>query len=75
MKIHEIMSEDVEVLRPEDNLVEAARKMKELNVGAIPVCDGDEIQGMLTDRDIVLMAVAEGGETLRDISQPSAPTH
>lgn len=60
MKLKEIMTPDPEVVRPEANLQEAARLMRDLNVGLIPVCDGDRLQGMLTDRDITTRAVAEG---------------
>lgn len=37
--------------------------MSELNVGAIPICSGKSVQGMITDRDIVLRAVAQGQNT------------
>lgn len=45
---------------PDNNLVEAAGLMRELDVGALPVCDGDRLMGMLTDRDIVLRGTADG---------------
>lgn len=60
MKLKEIMTPDPEVVRPEASLQEAARLMRDLNVGLVPVCDGDRLQGMLTDRDITTRAVAEG---------------
>src|SRR3954447_15947867 len=61
MKIKEIMSRQVECVRPGDTLQDAARKMKDLDVGPMPVCgDDDKIVGMLTDRDIAIRAVAEG---------------
>jgi CBS domain-containing protein len=60
MQIKEIMTRDVEVIRPEATLQEAAQKMRDLDVGAIPVCDGRKLQGMLTDRDITIRATAEG---------------
>jgi CBS domain-containing protein len=40
--------------------MEAAKKMKQLDVGAVPVCDGDRLCGIITDRDITMRAVAEG---------------
>lgn len=60
MKIREIMSKDVQTVRPEATLVEAAQKMRQIDSGAIPVCDGDKLKGILTDRDIVVRAIAEG---------------
>lgn len=59
MKISEIMSRDVEVARPEDSLQHVARMMKDIDTGVIPVCDGQRLKGMITDRDIVLRAVSE----------------
>jgi len=44
-----------------DTLVDVARKMRDLDVGALPICgDDDRLKGMITDRDIVVKAVAEG---------------
>jgi len=61
MKLRDIMTRDVECVRPGETLQEAARKMKDRDVGPMPVCgDDDKIAGMLTDRDIVIRAVAEG---------------
>jgi CBS domain-containing protein/sporulation protein YlmC with PRC-barrel domain len=60
MQIKEIMSRQVEVVHPEATLWEAAQKMAALDVGPLPVCKGDELVGMLTDRDITVRATAEG---------------
>ena len=60
MKLKEIMTEDVEVVRPDDTLYDAANKMRTLDVGALPVCDGQRLVGMLTDRDLTVRAVADG---------------
>ncbi|MBC8119575.1 MAG: CBS domain-containing protein [Burkholderiaceae bacterium] len=54
------MTPDVEVLRPEETLRDAARAMADLDVGSLPVCDGRRLVGMITDRDITIRAVAEG---------------
>jgi CBS domain-containing protein len=59
-KISEVMTTDVKIVRPDDTLQSAARIMADLDVGAIPVCDGRRLQGMITDRDITIRAVAEG---------------
>lgn len=58
-KIRDIMTDDVESCSLLDNVYEVAVKMKELNVGAIPIVDNDKLVGMITDRDIVLRCVAE----------------
>jgi len=60
MELREVMTRDVEVISPESTLVEAARKMREFDVGPIPVCDDNKILGVITDRDIATRAVAEG---------------
>ncbi|HEX2243418.1 MAG TPA: CBS domain-containing protein [Gammaproteobacteria bacterium] len=57
----EIMSTNPECIGETESLVEAARKMAQLNVGALPICGQDNrLKGMLTDRDIVVKVVAEG---------------
>jgi CBS domain-containing protein len=53
------MTRDVKVIAPTAAVQEAANLMKTLNVGAIPVCNGQRLEGMVTDRDIVLRVVAE----------------
>ncbi|MEH7882903.1 CBS domain-containing protein [Bacillus sp. JJ1609] len=58
-KIREIMTSDVETCTLLDNVFEVAVKMKDLNVGAIPIVDGDRLVGMITDRDIVIRGIAE----------------
>ncbi len=71
MKIKDIMTPEVEVLSPTTSIQEAAAKMKELDVGSLPVCDGSRIIGMLTDRDITVRFVAAGldfsGTTVSDV--------
>jgi CBS domain-containing protein len=60
MLLKEIMTHNVEVVSPGDTLEQAARKMEELNVGPMPVCEGHRVVGLLTDRDITVRAVAAG---------------
>ena len=60
--VSDVMTRDVRTLRPSDSVVEAARCMDELNVGVIPVCEGEKLVGMVTDRDIVVRGVAQKGE-------------
>jgi CBS domain-containing protein len=76
MKVHEIMTAHARCIGPENTLVEAAGLMRELDVGALPVLENGELAGMLTDRDLVVRAIADGrdpNETpVRDAMSPSA---
>jgi CBS domain-containing protein len=59
----DIMSGGAECARTSDTLADAAKKMKDLDVGALPICgDDDKLHGMITDRDIVVDCVASGGD-------------
>jgi CBS domain-containing protein len=69
-KIRDIMTDNVECCTLLDNVFEVALKMKELNVGAIPIVDQEKLVGMITDRDIVVRGVAEkhpGSTKVEDI--------
>ena len=57
--VSQVMTRGVRTLSPTDTVLQAARLMDELNVGVIPVCDGDKLLGMVTDRDIVVRGVAQ----------------
>ena len=60
MKLQDIMTKDVEVTHPNDTLQTAAQKMRDRDIGFLPVCDGDRLIGVLTDRDVIVRAIAEG---------------
>ena len=62
MKLKDIMSTEVEIVRPDASIQEAAEKMRSLDVGALPVCDGRRLIGMITDRDITIRATAAGDD-------------
>lgn len=74
MKLKDVMTTQVEVVRPEASLQEAAEKMRSLDVGALPVCDGQQLKGMVTDRDITIRATAQGRDPkatpVRDVLSP-----
>lgn len=57
--VSQVMTRTVRTLTPQDTVVQAAQAMAELNVGTIPVCEADRVVGIVTDRDIVLRAVAK----------------
>ena len=57
----DVMTAEVEFLKEDDTLDLAARRMAELDVGSLPVCSSDDrLIGVVTDRDIVVQAVARG---------------
>ena len=60
MQLKEMMTPQVEVIAPEATIREAAEKMSHRDIGPLPVCDGERLVGMVTDRDITVRAVAEG---------------
>lgn len=59
MNIEKVMTRDVDFCSPETPLHEVAAKMKDLDVGVMPVCEDNQLTGLVTDRDIVLKAVAQ----------------
>jgi CBS domain-containing protein len=59
MKVRDILTKDPEVVHPEAGISEAARKMKDHDIGMLPVCDGNRLVGSITDRDIAIRAVAD----------------
>lgn len=59
-RTRDIMTDNVRVIHPEATLLEAAQLMRNLDTGAVPVCDGTKLKGMVTDRDIVVRALSEG---------------
>lgn len=60
MQLKDVMTRKVEVIHPDATIEEAAEKMKTADIGSLPVCDGDRLVGMITDRDITVRATAEG---------------
>ena len=60
MKISEVMTRDVQTIRPDQSAQDAARFMLKAEAGSIPVTDGDRLIGMITDRDIAVRGVAKG---------------
>jgi CBS domain-containing protein len=54
------MNRDVVVIQPDDSLQSAAKKMRDHNIGFLPVCDGEALLGVISDRDIIIRALADG---------------
>lgn len=78
MQISEIMTSDVQTVTPDTDLVTVAKYMKDLDVGVIPVVEGDQLVGLITDRDIVIRAIAGGKQAkesqVREYMSPSPTT-
>jgi CBS domain-containing protein len=60
MKISEVMTRDVQTVRPDQPVQQAASFMLSADAGSIPVIDGDRLIGMITDRDIAVRGIAKG---------------
>jgi CBS domain-containing protein len=60
MQVSQILTRDVETIRPDTSVKEAAQRMRSMDVGALPVCDGRRLLGMVTDRDLTVRITAEG---------------
>lgn len=76
MQVRDVMTWGVECIGPNDNIQHAAERMRELDVGVLPVCgDNDRLVGMITDRDITIRATADscnpGLTRVRDVMTPN----
>ena len=60
MKVSEVMTRDVQTIRPDQTAQEAASFMLSADAGSIPVTDGERLIGMITDRDIAVRGIAKG---------------
>jgi CBS domain-containing protein len=76
MKVYEAMTPDVVSVGPEATLQEAAQAMRNLDVGPLPVCQGERLVGMITDRDITIRSTALGQDPrstlVREVMTPEA---
>jgi CBS domain-containing protein len=76
--VEEVMTRDPRTVSPSDSIVDAARVMNEADIGDVIVAEGDEIKSIVTDRDIVVRAIAEGRDpqstTVSDVCTPSVET-
>jgi CBS domain-containing protein len=59
-KVHEVMTDRPRVVTPDTTVSEAAQLMKNDDIGSLPILDGEQLAGMVTDRDIVIRAIADG---------------
>jgi len=72
--VREVMTRGAEVISPDSTVADVARKMRDLDVGSLPVCDGQRLIGMVTDRDLSVRGAAEGKDpsstNVRDVMSP-----
>ena len=73
-RIGDVMTRQPRVIQPDATVADAAAMMRRLDVGALPVCDGTRLIGMLTDRDITIRSTADGRDPhltpVRDVMSP-----
>ena len=74
--VSDVMSKDPQSVEPGDSIEDAAKKMKEGDTGALLVVEGDELKGIVTDRDIVVNAIAEGNTdaSVEDVASTDTTT-
>lgn len=60
MRISEAMTRDVQLIKPDQSILDAAKMMADCDCGVLPVAENDRLVGMITDRDIVVRAIAQG---------------
>ncbi len=75
MKVRDVMTNSVEWVAPETKIVDVAKLMKRDDVGSIPICQGDNLIGIVTDRDIVLNVVATGGNVNTTLAKDTMSTN
>lgn len=78
LKIKDIMTDHIAMVSPQATVVEAARLMQQHDVGSLPVCEGESLVGIVTDRDIVVRSVAHGKDPgmmpIREVMTQSVET-
>ena len=74
--VADVMASDPQSVEPGASIEDAAKKMKEGGFGALLVVDGDDLKGIVTDRDIVVNAIAEGntGASIEDVASTDTTT-
>ena len=75
MNVSDVMTRAVDVIHPDSTLDEAAERMRRLDVGPLPVCDGDRLVGIVSLGDLAVETADDKlkGQVLEEISRPSDP--
>ncbi|WP_461204622.1 CBS domain-containing protein [Clostridium sp. DL1XJH146] len=78
MQVKDVMTKNVSTINPDDTVENAAALMKEYDVGSIPVCRGEQVVGIITDRDVALRSAANGenasNQVVKDIMSSNPAT-
>lgn len=78
MRVKEIMSRDIKLINPRAHLADAAKLMREKDIGMIPVGEDDRLEGVITDRDIIIRALGKGKTleqlTVKEVMTPKCQT-
>lgn len=69
MKISDVMTPNPKTVKPSDDIQVAARIMRDEDAGSVPVVQDGRVVGMVTDRDIVVRAIADGGQPNRPVRE------
>ena len=69
MKVRQVMTSSVDWVSSDTSIVEVAKLMKKDDVGSIPICEGNKLIGIITDRDIVLKVIAVGGNSSNTLAK------
>jgi CBS domain-containing protein len=69
VKLKVIMTKDVQVIHPDETLQMAAQKMRDHDIGFLPVCEGDRLVGVVTDRDLALRGIAAGVNSMAKLGR------
>ena len=69
MNLSEVMTSNVDTCTPESSFNEVAGKMKDLNVGVIPICENEKLLGVVTDRDLVVKGLAHNMQADSKVSE------
>lgn len=73
MKVKDVMTRNCTFISPQTTLAEAAKIMADQDIGFIPVAENDKMIGMITDRDIVIRAIAKGADTKSAVKDAMSP--
>jgi len=68
-KVSDVMTRDIHIAAPDQTIADAAAEMARADIGCLPVGDRDRLVGMITDRDIVVRAVAKGLDAKTHVSE------
>lgn len=69
MKIFEVMSRNPYVCNPMSVLIDVAGRMRDTGISAVPVCDGKQVRGIITERDLAIRAVAQGLDPVMSVAE------